>query len=81
MIILDSIITTALKWRMSRIEAFMHNPIQVQNDLLLQLISTAKNTEWGKKYGFSGIRTYEQFRNAIPVSTYEQLFPFIDRVF
>jgi hypothetical protein len=81
MIILDSIITTALRWRMSRIEAFMQNPIQTQNDLLTGLLSDARNTEFGKKYDFGSIKTYEQFRNTVPVSTYEQLFPYIDRVF
>jgi hypothetical protein len=37
-------------------------------------------TEWGKKYGYEEIRNVEQYRRNVPISTYEELFPYIDRM-
>ena len=31
-----------------------------------KLIQTAAATEWGKKYDYASIRTYEDFKNAFP---------------
>jgi hypothetical protein len=54
-------------------ELFIKYPAEVQNDLLLELIKTAKNTEWGKKYDFQHIRSYNDFKNNVPLQDYESL--------
>ena len=43
------------------------------------LLQTAKNTDWGKKYGYADITSPEQYRQRVPVSTYEDLYPEIER--
>ena len=40
----------------------------------------AKNTEFGKEYGFSSIKTYTDFKNQIPIRNYEELFPYIRKL-
>jgi GH3 auxin-responsive promoter len=69
-----------LKRRMKQIEHFMQNPITTQAETLKNLLRAASATEWGIKYGYASIETIEQFQQNVPISTYEQLFPYIDRM-
>jgi len=52
-------------------ELFKKHPNEVQNELLMDLISKAQNTEIGKTYGFGEIKNYESFSEKVPVRTYE----------
>tara|TARA_R110001592_G_scaffold125325_6_gene335244 strand:+ start:159 stop:1613 length:1455 start_codon:yes stop_codon:yes gene_type:complete len=54
-------------------ELFIKYPAEVQNELLLELIKTAKSTEWGKKYNFQYIKNYDDFKNNVPLQDYESL--------
>ena len=69
-----------MKKRIHQIGLFMKYPHDVQEELFKRLIKEASATEFGKKYGFSDIETVDQFRNRVPVSTYEDLFPYIKRL-
>jgi len=69
-----------MKRRMSRIEGHFTNPLELQHTSLDELIFSSRNTEWGKKYGYSDIGNYEQFKARVPISTYEEIFPYIDRM-
>lgn len=40
----------------------------------------AENTEWGKKYDYKSIHTYEDFRNRLPIQTYEEVKPYVERL-
>ena len=77
--IVNSITAWFLKKRIHQIELFKKYPNEVQNDVLINLIKCAKNTEIGKKYGFETIDDYETFSNKVPVSTYEDFFKYINR--
>ena len=69
--IVNSIATWFLKKRFHQIELFLKYPNEVQNELLLQLIFMAKDTEIGRNYHFSSIKDYRTFAERIPISTYE----------
>ena len=69
-----------MKRRMPRIEEHFINPLELQHTSLDGLIFASRNTEWGKKYGYSDIGNYEQFKARVPMSTYEEIFPYIDRM-
>ncbi|MEP2773762.1 MAG: GH3 auxin-responsive promoter family protein [Fulvivirga sp.] len=69
-----------MRKRIHQMELFMKYPHDVQEELFKKLISEAKNTEFGKKYGFSDIETYQQYRERVPIHSYEQLFPYIERL-
>ena len=77
--IVNSITAWFLKKRIHQIKLFKKHPIEVQNEVLMNLIKSAKNTEIGKKYGFETIDDYETFSNKVPVSTYEDFFKYINR--
>jgi hypothetical protein len=61
-------------------ELFMKYPHDVQKEIFTNLIQTAKNTEWGEKYHFSSIKTYKDFKNQVPISAYEDIYPYIERI-
>lgn len=52
-------------------ELFKKHPTEVQNELVLDLIYKAQNTEFGKTYGFADIKTYKSFKERVPVQSYE----------
>ena len=76
---INSIISWFLKKRKHQIELFLKYPIDVQDELLLKLTSTAKKTEFGKKHHFSSIKNYTDFSNNIPIQKYESIEPLIER--
>jgi len=69
-----------MKRRMPRIEAMYQRPIELQQLCFQELIELAKYTEWGKRYGYAEIKNAEQFNRQVPISTYEELFPYINRM-
>lgn len=45
-----------------------------------RLVSKAANTAFGRDHRFSDIKSYEDFKNAVPIRDYEELKPYIERV-
>lgn len=77
---INSILTWVMQKRIHQIELFIKYPHEVQEELFKKLIQTARYTEFGEHYDFASIHTYEQFRQRIPIHTYEKTFPYIDRL-
>jgi hypothetical protein len=69
-----------MRKRIHQIELFMKYPYDVQEELFKRLILEASATEFGKKYGFSDIDNVAQYRERVPIFTYETLFPYIKRL-
>ncbi len=80
MALINSVIAWLMKKRIHQIELFMQYPEEVQAEWLRKLLSTARNTEWGKQYDFKSISTSEQFKNRIPIQDYESIKNSIDRL-
>ena len=77
--IVNSIAAWFLKKRFHQIELFLKYPHEVQNELLLQLVFMAKDTEVGRRYEFSSIRDYKTFAERVPISNYESSQASIER--
>jgi hypothetical protein len=77
--IINSIASWVLKQRIHQIELFLKYPNEVQEELLMNLIRRAENTVIGAQYEFSSINSYTTFSERVPVSTYEDLQPLIER--
>lgn len=75
----NSIFSWIIKKRIHQIDLFKQYPLEVQEELRLKLVATAKNTVWGKSHRFSTIKSYADFKNAVPLQEYNSLFPFIQR--
>lgn len=78
--IINSIVTWVMKKRIHDIDLFRKYPHDVQAELFQNLISTAKDTEWGRKYGYGDKLSVREFQERVPVSDYETLYPYIERV-
>jgi len=77
--IVNSIISWFLKKRKHQVELFLKYPIDVQRELLFKLINKAKGTEIGQKHGFSELKTYEEFKQKVPIQQYESVESLIER--
>lgn len=64
---------------MHQIDLFMKYPHEVQEELFKTLITTGRNTEFGRTHGFADVHTEDQFRRLIPISSYEDISPYIER--
>jgi hypothetical protein len=56
------------------------NPNLTQDKLLRELIQKAKNTAFGKDHNFSSIKNYDSFKKNVPISEYEGLKPYVERM-
>lgn len=59
-------------------ELFKKYPVEVQGELFQRLVDEAALTKFGLEHGFSGIRTIDDFRKAVPIRSYEEFFPYIE---
>jgi len=55
-------------------------PEASQEKVLKYLIRQAKDTRFGKDHNFADVRTYEDFKQAVPVRDYEDLDSYIKRM-
>jgi hypothetical protein len=75
----NSIASWLLKKRYHQIELFLKYPEEVQEEVLLQLLEFAEDTEVGRKYEFDSIESYNTFKERLPIVSYEQIEPIIER--
>jgi len=78
--LINSILTWVMKQRIHQIELFIKYPDEVQDELFRKLIYDARFTEFGQKFNFTSITTYEEYRNRVPIQTYENFYPYIQRL-
>ena len=77
--IINSFASWVLKQRIHQIELFLKYPNEVQEELLLNLIQSSKNTVVGIEYDFASILSYTTFAARVPIVCYEELQPLIER--
>ena len=51
--------------RLKKIDFYANRAGELQHRVLDRLVRMAENTEWGKKYDYKSIHTYEDFYNHI----------------
>lgn len=75
----SSILSWFLKKRKHQLDLFVKYPVEVQHELLLNLIKTARKTEVGKKYDFRNINSYQEFSERVPIQKYESIENMLER--
>ncbi|MBI3546389.1 MAG: GH3 auxin-responsive promoter family protein [Gammaproteobacteria bacterium] len=63
-------------WR--PVEHLTHRSAAAQHDVLQRLLHANRDTGFGVQHGFKNIRSDAQFREQVPVQTYETLRPYIE---
>lgn len=61
-------------------ERALHDPEGAQRALLAELLGRNAATRYGRDRAFAGCRTYEDYAARVPVATYDQLEPYVDRI-
>ena len=51
-----------------------------QENICLDLVTTARDTAFGKDHDFSNISNYEDFKRRVPIGDYEAFKPYADRI-
>ncbi len=74
---------SAFNWfirkRMYSIDLVRKQPVEVQRGLFNDLVSQGRRTSFGRESGFNSIRNWNDFKRVVPIRTYDQLKPWIDR--
>ncbi len=65
---------------LSRIMADARDATRVQARVLLRLLRSTSRGEYGQSLGFSRIRNYREFTERVPIATYADLSPWVERV-
>lgn len=76
--IVNKVMEIMMRSRLKAIEQSIKQPFITQLNVLLSNIETAKNTIYGKEFGFDEIKNIEQFQQRVPLVTYEDFEPYIE---
>lgn len=77
---ITSIIRPFLVKRAGRLDRYATQTADIQQRVLQQLLSKAADTEYGQRFGFESIRSYDDFAQRVPLNSYEELKGYIDRM-
>jgi hypothetical protein len=76
----NTVFSWFIKKRVHQIDLFRKFPVEVQQEWFENLLENGRLTSFGKEHGFDKIRTVADFKKAVPVRTYEEFKPYIDRL-
>jgi hypothetical protein len=80
MALINAVLSWLMKQRIQQIGLFMKYPHEVQQYWLEKLLFSARSTEYGKKFDFRSITTAAEYARRVPVSDYESLKPYVERL-
>lgn len=66
--------------RLKQIERYSTEAEALQEQVMKRLIGKASATEWGRKYDYASMHSYETFSNRLPVQTYEEVKSYVERM-
>ncbi|MDD3285079.1 MAG: GH3 auxin-responsive promoter family protein [Patescibacteria group bacterium] len=56
------------------------HPLLTQERVFRYLINKGRRTAWGRQYGYKDFKDYKDFQSAVPISSYEDLRVYIERL-
>lgn len=62
------------------ISTYSKDPLKANEALLMQIIHGNRNTEYGRRFGFSDISNADEYRKKVPLSSYDDYEPYIRRM-
>ncbi len=74
------LISRAFNSRLKELELYTTRPDELQASAFKYLVDKAKNTEWGIKYDYKSIKTYADFKSRVPIQTYDEIKPYVERL-
>ena len=77
---LEFFLSRVFRNRFRQVEGWMREPVRYQNELLLDIVYKGCFTEFGAKHGFEKVKDYDSFTRQVPIRTYAEFFPWIERM-
>lgn len=65
-------------WR--RFQRAASDPSREQSARLKEILAANAGTAYGREFGFAGIRSAGEFQDRVPVTDYDQLAPWVERI-
>jgi GH3 auxin-responsive promoter len=78
--LLSPAISRLVRMRWWKIDNWINQPHQCQHAVWQNLLAEAQYTEFGRKYNFTNLQSVAQFQQAVPLSQYDDLKPYIMRM-
>ena len=66
--------------RLKEIDLYATRSAEIQHKVLTGLLKKAQDTEWGKKYDYKSIHSYDEFRKRLPIQVYDDVKPYVKRL-
>jgi phenylacetate-coenzyme A ligase PaaK-like adenylate-forming protein len=76
----DSLLASVINFKHKPVSFMLADPVNCQEKLMHEFTATAKNTLFGKDHFFSAIKTYDDFKQHVPLRNYEELLPYIEKI-
>lgn len=77
---LGRLLTYPVRRQLRQFEVACQTPEAVQTELLLRILRTQADTQFGRDHRFGAITSVADFRNNVPVAPYEYVAPYIEKV-
>ena len=77
---ITSLISKGFIPRQRALQAYDTQAESLQADQLKKLVSKAVHTEWGVKHGYGTIRSYEDYIRQVPIQSYDDIKPYVERM-
>lgn len=68
------------QFHFKRLQRTTHNPAPRQQQILLDILRTNRNTEFGQTHQFNAIQSIEDFRRQVPLRNSAEFGPYLKRV-
>ena len=76
----NALFSWVIKKRVHQIDLFRKFPLEVQEELFFRMLKSASLTSFGKKHHFNHISDYTSFKQTVPLQTYAELKPDVDKL-
>ena len=76
---LNSFFRWFIRRRMVNIEMVRSTPVEIQRAVFSNLLTAGRSTRFGSEHDFQSIRNLRHFRRHVPIRTYDELKPWINR--
>ncbi len=77
--VINAMVKAYLESRLRRIQTAADRAPEIQQQVWTELLTQGKDTVFGNHHRFERIRSYEDFNLRVPIRSYEELFPYIQR--
>jgi GH3 auxin-responsive promoter len=78
--VIGKMVSVPLRRNLVAFEAATHHPREMQDALLRRILAYHAHTDFGRAHRFADIKSLDDYRRQMPISTYEYVEPYIKKV-